>query len=476
MGGLLDGRPLYPHLKLTREEFPRVLATRTLRDDGDEYFGPFPNKTGVRLLMGFVHRTFNLRSCDIDVDGNFPVPCTQYFSKRCVAPCVSEICDRKSYSEMVNAARLFLANDRAAFLSFVHGKIAAASDRLEFETAGAWRDRLEPVEEFWSNVRQPWIDDAVDTYSIAGTEDEVVVQLVTTRGRHRLGSLNVPFFTDHFVPDLLSEFIAEFYRSYLPREIRVPVAIADRKNVEATLEKRFGRRPTINVARSTRTVTAERAFNRMGRDETLRQLGPRTFVSDLGQWKTFGLSEEPRVIEAYDAAHISATSFSAGASVWKRGRMAPEDFEGCVSDRKSEPATLAAFAAKRLTPFADDLPDLVLVDGGLGQLRVVLKAIDGWQNRRFRIVAAVKPKGRHSQISHFLTEKEERIEFDGSKRAHVLLQGLRDEAHDVANAAHRELRDMRHFYDAVGAEPLVVPIRFVERGGLADDLRPIEPR
>jgi excinuclease ABC subunit C len=476
MGSLLEGRPLYPHLKLTRLEFPRVLATRVLREDGDEYFGPFPNKTGVRLLMGFVHRTFRLRSCEIDIDGNFPVPCTQYFSKRCLAPCVSEICDKNSYLEVVEAVRLFLRNDREGFLTHSQEKISAASDELEFERAAAWRDRLIAAEDFWSHPRQPWVGDAVDTYTVAGTEGETIVQLVTTRGRHMVGSLNISFFADHFVPDLLSEFIEEYYRFHMPREIRVPVAISRRAQVADTLEQRFGRRATISVVRTSPTVTAERGFNKMGRDETLRQLGPRTFVTDLGQWKTLGIDREPAVIEAYDAAHISATSFSAGASVWKRGRVAPEDFEGWVSDQDNEPATLAAFAAKRLAEGKGDHPDLVLVDGGLGQMRAVRKAVTGTEDRRFRLVGAVKPRGKHSQISHFLTESEDRVEFDPTKKAHVLLQRLRDEAHDIANAAHRELREMRDFYAASGHEPLVVPIGFVERGGAADDLRPIEPR
>lgn len=477
MGGLLDGRPVYPHLKLTREDFPRVLATRVPRNDGDEYFGPFLTKTGVRLLMGFLHRTFRLRSCEIDIDGNFPVPCTQYFSKRCVAPCVAEICDRASYLEIVHAVRLFLANDRGGFRSLVHGKIEDSSERLEFESAAEWRDRLNAVEDFWSNDRwQPWIDDAVDTYSIAGSEDELIVQLVTTRGRRMMGSLNLPFPTDHFVPQLLSEFIVDYYLHYLPREIRIPIALSDRQTVLKVLEKRFGRQPNINIVRSTRTATAERAFNKMGVDETLRQLGPRTFVTDLGQWRSLGLENAPAVIEAYDAAHISATSFSAGASVWRRGRVAPEDFEGWVSDQTSEPGTLAAFVAKRLAEPNGDLPDLVLVDGGLGQMRAVLRVIGEPVQRSFRLVGAVKPRGKHSQISHFLTESGDRVEFDGTKRSHVLLQKLRDEAHDIANAAHREVREMRHFYESSGREPLVVPIRFVERGGGADDLRPIEPR
>src|SRR5437763_6300264 len=102
----------YPHLKITNEEFPRILATRRPEDDGAEYFGAFLTKTAVRVMIGFINRKFRLRSCDIPIDGKFPVPCTQHSHRLCVAPCVESLCDRESYLEVVDMARLFLANRR----------------------------------------------------------------------------------------------------------------------------------------------------------------------------------------------------------------------------------------------------------------------------------------------------------------------------------------------------------------------------
>src|SRR2546423_654128 len=103
---------LYPHLKVTRERFPRILATRVVEDDDAEYFGPFVPKTSVRIIMDYLNRKFRLRTCDIDVDGSFPVPCTMYYRKRCLAPCVASICDDVAYQANVRLARLFLSNDR----------------------------------------------------------------------------------------------------------------------------------------------------------------------------------------------------------------------------------------------------------------------------------------------------------------------------------------------------------------------------
>jgi excinuclease UvrABC nuclease subunit len=215
--------------------------------------------------------------------------------------------------------------------------------------------------------------------------------------------------------------------------------------------------------------------------------------------------------------------------VWKDGRDLPNEYEHWISDRTSELETLAAFVVTRLDSPRDKL-DMILIDGGLPQLNAVVKALNA---SRPPIVAAVKPKGKHSSISHFLTEDGRRVEYDPDSHAARLLKRLRDEAHDLANAAHRLSRDMMHFYelaamlpslnererhelvrefgsskkildlgtseletrfekttaarvakdlaafrngDSPRPEPLIVPIRYVELDGAAEDLIPIEAR
>src|SRR5512140_1740847 len=109
----------YPHMKLTSERFPRVLATRAIEDDGAEYFGAFLTRTAVRILIDYLNRRFRLRTCDIDIDGSFAMPCTQYYRHRCVAPCVARLCSPQRYAERVDLVRSFLANDRANFRSTI---------------------------------------------------------------------------------------------------------------------------------------------------------------------------------------------------------------------------------------------------------------------------------------------------------------------------------------------------------------------
>src|SRR5436190_15544296 len=159
----LEGRR-YPHLKITAEKFPRVLATRAIEDDDAEYFGAFLTRTAVRILIDFLNRRFRLRTCDIDIDGSFAMPCTQYYRHRCVAPCVAKLCSPEKYQERVGLVRSFLANDRRTFRSTIKHLIAANSDELAFEEAAVFRDILESVERHWKQARwQLWLDDAADT-------------------------------------------------------------------------------------------------------------------------------------------------------------------------------------------------------------------------------------------------------------------------------------------------------------------------
>ena len=533
----ISGQPVYPHFKLTSEDFPRVLATRVLKQDGDEYFGAFLNRTNVRVLIDFLNRTFRLRSCTIAIDGSFRVPCTQYFAKRCVAPCVASLCDRESYLELVELVRLFLRNDRELLLAAISRKIDRASEELDFESAAFFRDMLQNVQTFWSNGRyQVWLDDATDTFELLESSDTISVIIVTHRGRRPLGEIAYEFPKPEGdeTTEALRDVIDQFYVHHLPREIRVSHDFDGRTKLAKDLGARFARKVNITVdSEVARRVTAERALVRTKDRLELEAISKRPSVEEIKAElrSMFELKVAPSRIEAFDAAHISATGFAAAVSVWKDGKDLPNEYEHWTSDRTSELETLSAFVVNRLVS-RHDKPDLIVIDGGPSQLNAVVKAIDSIAAPP-AVIAAVKPKGKHSSISHFLTEDGRRIEYDPDSHAARLLRRLRDEAHDLANATHRLGRDMMHFYELAAMmpslsererhelirefgsikkilelespqletrmgeamtarlakdleafrngesprpEPLIVPIRFVELDGAADDLIPIEAR
>ena len=180
----------YPYLKITTEKFPRLLVTRKIENDGAEYFGAFLPETGVRFFINFLDKLFKLRNCTIEIDGNFVVPCPQFYAKRCAAPCVENLCDEKQYLETVELLRLFLRRENEELKNKILEKIECFAEILDFETAGEWRDRLNLIEKFWSkNEWILWLDNATDSWRIERKEGEIFVYLVTMRGRKNLGRL-----------------------------------------------------------------------------------------------------------------------------------------------------------------------------------------------------------------------------------------------------------------------------------------------
>lgn len=533
-----DGADLYPHIKITAEEFPRVLATRVFDDDGSEYFGAFLSKTSVRILIDFLNKTFRLRSCEIEIDGKFPVPCTQYYRKRCLAPCVESLCHKDDYGEMVGLVRLFLSNQRELLVSKLSRHISIAAEDLDFETAASWRDTLLGVEEFWSNPRwQVWLSDTVDTFVSDETIAGEFIYLATQRGRNVLGRkvFQLPRGGGTSPDEALERIITSFYHFHLPKEIHVSIDFPGRKDLIKTLSQKFGRAAKISLVRpdkqlitSMRALQTARSENEL--DFVRAKATPRQISGELK--RLFKLAKLPKRIEAFDVAHISGTNFVAASSVWENGRFVVGDYKFSVSEEKSELSALSSAVRSRLGQIGNK-PDVILLDGGRPQMNATLDAIDALNRENTVLVGAVKPAGKPSAVSYLLTESGERIEFDAYNPAHTMLQLLRDAAHDLANRAHRDLRDMVHHYELstllpsitetkrrklmtkigsirqirdltddelnnlldpetaskISADlkkyrsgkseaviPLIVPISFVAESGDAEDLRPIVSR
>jgi excinuclease ABC subunit C len=472
------GAQRYPHLKLTGESFPRVIATRRIEGDEAEYFGAMLPRTAVRILIDFINKTFKLRSCDIEIDGSFPMPCTQFYRRRCVAPCVASLCSTQRYDEIVSLVRSFLRNDEGKCRSSVKSLISAASDELDFENAAVYRDILEAIERYWNQDRwQVWLDDAIDTYAIEETPAGFAIYLVTHRGRGVLGRkvFRVDREDAETPDEALAQIIRSFYVVHLPKEIRVPHDFYRRKELIADLSERFSKQAIIRVFRP--GVNASRGLNLSHDEEKLDRAKPHATPDRIaGELKKrFDLQDKPLRVEAFDVAHISGTGFVAASAVWDNGRFLSADYSFEISHENSELAALAAYVESHVLA-SPRPPDLVVLDGGKPQMSTVLKQLK-YAQQRPPMIAAVKPKGRHSAVSHFLTEDGESHPFDIDSPAHAMLQLLRDEAHDLSNRAHRDWREMMPFYERAGHEhPLVVPLRFHAENGGADDLIPIESR
>lgn len=457
---LADER-LYPFLKITREDFPRLLVTRKIADDEADYYGAFLPSTGVRFWLEFINRTYRLRTCQILIDGNFPSPCTQFYVKRCVAPCVSSLCDREMYIELVNLVRLFLQNKREFLVEVLTGKITAATENLEFEKASFWRDVLRATNKaFAKKALHLWLDDTVDTFEIEERNEQVLVYLVTQRGRRTLGKKVFAFQNEIGLKteDILSDIIWQYYEFHAPKEVRLPFDFPSRRLLAAALIKRENHSVKFTVINEkNERKTSLQALKRAKFDFDFRQIKPSPKTEDILQElkEIFGFAYEPAKIEAFDVAHISGQDFTAAKSVWENGKFVTSENEFWLLDEESEHKSLESAIEQRFTSKVYSLPDVLLIDGGKSQLQAALNAVSFLKNRKFTIVGAVKPLGRHGEISHFILENGTTVKFSITSEAMRILLRLRDEAHDLANKVHRQRREISHFYELAKILPSI---------------------
>lgn len=448
---------LYPHLKLTAEKFPRLLATRIIEDDRAEYFGAFLPKSGARMLLDFVNKTFRLRSCEIEIDGEFLYPCPMFYRKRCLAPCVEKICDEENYRESVELLRLFLRNEREVLKDKITLKIERLSEAFEFEKAAGWRDFLFEIEKVWKNKRwQYWLGGTVDSWEIKRENaGDTFVFLVTQRGRKILGRR--AFLSEEIVCEkdweILQRIFSEFYKVYRPKEIRFLGRLTGKEKIEKFLSNRFGEKIRIKEELETKATTGkalrqtkfELEFSRISYRDDLR-----TIQKSLK--KIFRLKKMPEKIEAYDVAHISGTDPVAAKVLWSGGEFKSKESEVWHFEEISEPGAFTLAIEDRFARKKSAEPDLILIDGGKTQIKAALEGVRNLKMRKFKFISAVKPAGRHDRIEYFLDENLERIEIEETAAFNFLLK-LRDQAHNLANQTHAVRRDTNHFYELAETLP-----------------------
>lgn len=452
----LSNQRLYPYLKITIEKFPRLIVTRKIEDDSAKYFGAFLPETGVRFFINFLNKLFKLRTCTVEIDGNFDVPCPQFYAKRCLAPCVENLCDEKKYLESVELSRLFLERRKDILSEKILEKIKFFADDFDFESAAEWRDKLSAIENFWKkNEWILWLDDATDNWEIERRDGEIFVFLVTMRGRKNMGKRVFVFENKFSDEEVFEEILPEFYRFHAPAEIRISRDFSARKVLADTFSKRENRKIKITVTNEkNQKKTIDRAIERNKHEFDLRNIKPPVSFEDLQKEikRIFKLKSAPKRIEAFDVAHISGTNPVGANAVWENGKFIASEYKFWFFDETSELETLQNSVSARFSNEKNQ-PDLLLIDGGNSQLKATLKALENFKSRKFFIISAVKPPRQHGEISHFLTETGEKILFENDSDAFRFLQRLRDEAHESANSIHRTRRDFSHFYELASVLP-----------------------
>jgi excinuclease ABC subunit C len=452
----------YPYIKVTiQEAFPRVYVTRQLQNDGARYFGPYTDVGAMRRALNVVKRIFTVRSCNYDMPREMPErPCLDYFIKRCKAPCILAQ-SREDYRSMIEEVLLFLEGKPQEVVKRIRDRMEIAAESLDFERAAELRDALEHIK----RMEEPTVVLTVeggdkDVIGYARDGDDACVALLRVRSgkllarEHRFIE-NVDGEED---PDILSVFLAG---TYVPmqeraRDLLVPFDFEDRELLEESLggtrvhvPQRGPRRELVELAEQNARHLLEELRLAASSEGGTRASDP---VYELG--RELGLQKLPRSMACFDISTAQGTD-TVGSSVWfengraKRGeyrKFKVKTVEG-TDDFASMREVVTRYFQRRIAE-EKPLPDLVVIDGGKGQLSAAHEALDALGLGDRPLISLAK---REEEV--FVWGRAEPIKMSRRSPALRLLQQLRDEAHRFAITYNRKRRTMR----TVTSELLKVP-------------------
>src|ERR671939_939048 len=320
-----------PHLKLTvGEPFPRVMITRRIQRDGALYFGPYLPGSLARRTIDLINRTFQLRTCDIEIDGRLPRPCLEYHIKRCLGPCVKGLCAPAEYQEAVRDVRLLLEGKNKELADTLEARMMQASEEMRYELAAKYRDLRKTVlaiAEQQKMATSPERD--VDIFGYYREGARLALQLFTMRegkivGRREFYWEDLPE-DDFDASAFLSDVMTQYYSTdYVPREIHVPVDFEDRELLEKALTERRGRRvrildPKRGEKRDLIDLVEKNA--KLAFEQRFRVLKPdmERVLEELQE-----ILERPRCparIESFDVSNISGAENVAAMVVCENGKI-----------------------------------------------------------------------------------------------------------------------------------------------------------
>lgn len=465
---LLRDDKTYPYVKLSmRDDYPRVSFTRRVRNDGAEYFGPYLPAGLARKAIKLVQKLFQIRVCSIEIDGSLPRPCLYWDMKRCLGPCVAGLTSREEYIAATEAARLYLTGRIDQLVRDLRRQMRASAEALEFERAAQLRDAMrEVVATSQRRKLSSLAGEDVDIYGVHVRGGNAAVAVLVMRGGQILDRRELFWEGREGVSEeaLLSELLPQIYdrTTFVPKEIHLPMPVEGETALAGWLEEKKGERVYIRLPsrgpKAQRVALAMRnaqlAHKRRFRGQEAAGAAIASLVAALG------LDDEPRRIEGFDVSHFQGGETVASLVVWEEGRMRKSDYRSFNIRGLDEPDDFASLHQavgrryKRRLEELGSMPDLILIDGGRGQLNAALDALAELGVEETPVVSLAK-----KQEEIYLPERPEPLRLPRNDEGLKLLQRIRDESHRFAVGRHRKRRSRRILRSGLDAVPGLGPVR-----------------
>lgn len=440
----------YPYIKVTlNEDYPTVSITRKILKDGAKYFGPYTSAGAVHEVLNLLKKLFQIRSCR---QMNTKRPCLEFHIKRCLAPCTGRVA-KSEYREMIKSLCLFLEGRNEVVLKEMTSRMQIAAENFQFELAAKLRDQVLAIEKISAKQNIIIGSSDQDIIGLARKADEACIQIFFIRSGKMIGR-------DHFLLNgtedetdsaLLNAFLEQYYNkaTFIPKEILLPVEIENEEILSAWLSQKkngkvsFGlpqrgvKKEMVLMANDNAVVVLEEQMikNSAGLEQTVGAM------KDLGRY--LRMEKELKRIECFDISHIQGSETVASMVVFSNGAPDKQEYrryklksvEGKPDDFKS----MQEVVGRRYRQSDGIMPDLIIIDGGKGQLNSALEIIRALGHYQIPVVGLAK------QFEYvFLEGQSEPVILPPNSKALYLIQRIRDEAHRFAITYHRKLRHKRN--------------------------------
>jgi len=434
----------YPLLKLTlNEPYPRLILSRRIENDNARYFGPFPQGSTVRETISIVKKIFNLRSCKWNLPNKKPKrPCIYYDLKRCYAPCQGYI-TQEEYKKIVDEVLLFLEGKYQELIKILMEKMRQSAEKLEFEKAIKYREQIRYLQNLGEKQK-------IISFN---NEDKDLIQIVREDGtakalvyliregklvEKRLHTLKIPHTEDISVKEILTGFLTQYYSQRdIPSKVIIPVDLEEEKeDLEKFLSNKKGIHVSIKLPEGEEIELMDMALKDLNIIEIKKD---KIWRGLLELQKIFNLDSIPLWIEGYDISNLQGKEAVGSRVVFYKGLPYKDRYRRYkikfTDEEPNDYQMLQEVIERRLNDKEDEISDVILIDGGKGQLNAVLEVFKKYNVYPKLIIALAK---REEEI--YVPGKKDPIRLEKDSPALHILQNVRDEAHRFALSYHRKLR------------------------------------
>lgn len=469
----LKDNKTFPYLKIDiNEDWPGVYVTRRVQKDGARYFGPFASAGSVRKTLRLIEKIFPFRSCSKRIEGKDKRPCLDYYIRRCLGPCIGAV-EKQEYHDVINEVILFLQGKQELILRELNAKMKTAAQQLQFERAALLRDQINAIEEVIEGQRIAiTLQGEKDVIGLSQNEKQAYVELLFIRNNKLIGQ-------DHFImegiqgdsPDqIITSFVKQYYASasYIPSLILLQHSVDEPAVLSEWLGRQRGSKVELQVPkRGAKKKLVDTAAENAVRGLELfqaKEMKVETISSALRELKTrLRLPKMPRRIECYDVSNIQGALAVGSLVVLEKGwpksahyrRFRIKTVAG-IDDYAMIQETLRRRFKRGLTGEGTwaIIPDLVLIDGGRGQLNAALEVRQELGLDSIPMVSLAK---ENEEV--FIAGKSQPVRIAKDSPALHILQRARDEAHRFAISYHQKLRHKEGISSVLDSVPGIGPRR-----------------